>query len=67
MGRRSWITVLAAILWLGWSVSSAGERLLVYAVNYPLQYFAQRIAGDHADGPTAAATFQRRPVANSST
>ena len=49
MGRRSWMPVLAAILWLGWSVSSAGERLLVYAVNYPLQYFAQRIAGDHAE------------------
>ena len=24
-------------------------RLIVYAVNYPLQYFAQRIAGDQAD------------------
>jgi zinc transport system substrate-binding protein len=48
MGRRSWLTVFAAIVSLGWSVSSAGERLVVYAVNYPLQYFAQRIAGDHA-------------------
>jgi len=25
------------------------ERLVVYTVNYPLQYFAQRIAGDHAE------------------
>ena len=49
MGRRSWLTVVAAILSLGWSVSSAGERLLVYAVNYPLQYFAQRIAGEFAE------------------
>jgi zinc transport system substrate-binding protein len=26
----------------------AGEPLTVYTVNYPLQYFAQRIAGEHA-------------------
>ena len=25
------------------------DRLTVYTVNYPLQYFAQRIAGEHAD------------------
>lgn len=49
MGRRSWLTVFAAIVSLGWSVGSAGERLVVYAVNYPLQYFAQRIAGEFAE------------------
>jgi zinc transport system substrate-binding protein len=49
MGRRSWLTVFAAIFSLGWSVGSAGERLVVYAVNYPLQYFAQRIAGEFAE------------------
>jgi zinc transport system substrate-binding protein len=27
----------------------AEDRLTVYTVNYPLQYFAQRIAGEHAD------------------
>ena len=27
----------------------AADRLVVYTVNYPLQYFAQRIAGAHAD------------------
>lgn len=27
----------------------AAERLTVYTVNYPLQYFAERIAGDHAE------------------
>jgi zinc transport system substrate-binding protein len=27
----------------------ADERLRVYTVNYPLQYFAQRIAGEHAE------------------
>jgi zinc transport system substrate-binding protein len=26
-----------------------GERLTVYTVNYPLQYFAQRIAGPHVE------------------
>ena len=26
----------------------AGERLNIYVVNYPLKYFAQRIAGEHA-------------------
>jgi len=32
------------------STMAAGQgRLIVYTVNYPLQYFAQRIAGDHAD------------------
>jgi len=49
MGRWSWLTVFAAIVSLGWSVGSAGERLVVYAVNYPLQYFAQRIAGEFAE------------------
>jgi len=43
------MSVLAAILWLGGSPGVAAERLVVYAVNYPLQYFAQRIAGDHAE------------------
>jgi zinc transport system substrate-binding protein len=28
--------------------AAEAERLRVYTVNYPLQYFAQRIAGDHA-------------------
>ena len=27
----------------------AEDRLVVYTVNYPLQYFAQRIAGEHAE------------------
>ena len=49
MGRRSWMTLLAAILYVGSSVGVTAERLVVYAVNYPLQYFAQRIAGEHAE------------------
>jgi zinc transport system substrate-binding protein len=29
--------------------SAAAERLTIYTVNYPLQYFAERIAGDYAE------------------
>ena len=43
------LPVLAAFLWLISPVSIAADRLVVYAVNYPLQYFAQRIAGNHAE------------------
>ena len=28
--------------------SSTSDKLIVYVVNYPLKYFAERIAGDHA-------------------
>ncbi len=53
MFRRSSAPVpaamLAAMLWMGGSVCVATDRLVVYAVNYPLQYFAQRIAGEHAE------------------
>ena len=28
--------------------ASAEDPLTIYTVNYPLQYFAQRIAGEHA-------------------
>lgn len=43
---------LMAALWAVFITSTlAAEqgRLTVYTVNYPLQYFAQRIAGEHAD------------------
>jgi zinc transport system substrate-binding protein len=30
-------------------LASGQNRLTVYVVNYPLQYFAQRIAGEHAE------------------
>ncbi|MBW1818522.1 MAG: hypothetical protein JRJ60_15370, partial [Deltaproteobacteria bacterium] len=28
--------------------SLAGESLVVYVVNYPLKYFAERVAGEYA-------------------
>ena len=49
MTRLMLAPVVAAVLWLGCSVTAAAERLVVYTVNYPLQYFAQRIAGEHAE------------------
>ena len=40
--------ILCAVL--STSAMAAGQgQLTVYTVNYPLQYFAQRIAGEHAD------------------
>jgi zinc transport system substrate-binding protein len=40
--------ILCAVL--STSAMAAGRgQLTVYTVNYPLQYFAQRIAGEHAD------------------
>ncbi len=42
------ITAAAALL-AGLAMSAAAdERLVVYAVNYPVAYFAERIAGDAA-------------------
>ena len=49
MCRQILTPVVVAILWLGGSLPAAAERPAVYTVNYPLQYFAQRIAGDHAE------------------
>jgi zinc transport system substrate-binding protein len=46
---RFCMAVIAATLWLSGSVGVAAERLIVYTVKHPLEYFAQRIAGDHAE------------------
>jgi len=48
-------TALCALVWLAAALdgssaaqaAGAGERLNVYVVNHPLQYFAQRIGGEH--------------------
>lgn len=42
------LPLLVTVIGLASSASFAADRLLVYTVNYPLQYFAQRIAGDYA-------------------
>ena len=36
------------IVFSSWQLLAA-ERLTIHTVNYPLQYFAQRIAGEHAE------------------
>ena len=47
--RREWL-ICAIILWVIFtsSLSANADRLTVYVVNYPLKYFAERIAGEHA-------------------
>ena len=42
------ITISIACFLLKPGEGCAGERLNIYVVNYPLQYFAERIAGEHA-------------------
>ena len=42
------ITISIACVLLKPGEGCAGERLNIYVVNYPLQYFAERIAGEHA-------------------
>ncbi|MEN8761769.1 MAG: metal ABC transporter substrate-binding protein [Thiogranum sp.] len=39
----------AFLLCLLMASANAADKLTVYTVNYPLQYFAQRIAADHAE------------------
>lgn len=47
--RFSWKgLVLVAVVCLAPFNIDAGDKIVVYSVNYPLQYFAQRIAGEHA-------------------
>jgi zinc transport system substrate-binding protein len=41
--------VMTALFCLASVCANAGDKLLVYTVNYPLQYFAERIAGEHAE------------------
>jgi len=38
-----------AVILLASSNANAEDKLVVYTVNYPLQYFAQRIAGEQAE------------------
>jgi len=49
MRHRVGCTLVISMLYLATSVGVAAERLVVFTVNYPLQYLAQRIAEDHAE------------------
>lgn len=46
-----WFRPVACLVWLVLclpSLVAADDKLTVYVVNYPLKYFAERIAGEHA-------------------
>jgi len=47
--RREWLifAIFLCIIFTS-SFATSADRLSVYAVNYPLKYFAERIAGEHA-------------------
>lgn len=49
MTKRSLRLGLPAMLWAVAAVSAAAGPLRIYTVNYPLQYFTERIAGPHAE------------------
>ena len=49
MHPRGIIRIVTSVLLFAVSLAAAGEKLSVYTVNYPLQYFAQRIAGEQAE------------------
>ena len=49
MGRRLITGIITVVLLLAASIAVGQEKLAIYAVNYPLQYFAQRIAGEQAE------------------
>ncbi len=47
--RREWlIFAIFLCVIVTSSLSASADRLTVYVVNYPLKYFAERIAGEHA-------------------
>lgn len=46
MQRKKYLlSIMAMLIWA--SSLSAAEPLKIYSVNYPLQYFAERIGGEH--------------------
>lgn len=50
MRVRRWLPLVATVgLLLAAPLGAAAEKLVVYTVNYPLRYFAERIAGNHAE------------------
>ncbi len=42
------LTIAFLLTTLPWGIVLAGEKLTIYTVNYPLAYFAERLAGDLA-------------------
>ena len=44
----SMFLVVLCLMLFAATVNGASERMTIYVVNYPLKYFAERIAGEHA-------------------
>jgi zinc transport system substrate-binding protein len=42
------LVTIASLLLFSTATAGESEKLTIYVVNYPLQYFAERIAGEHA-------------------
>jgi zinc transport system substrate-binding protein len=42
------VTIFFVLSLNSWGGNPSAETLTAYVVNYPLKYFAERIAGDHA-------------------
>ncbi|MDH3929861.1 MAG: metal ABC transporter substrate-binding protein, partial [Deltaproteobacteria bacterium] len=42
------LVTIAGLLFFSSARAGESEKLTIYVVNYPLQYFAERIAGEHA-------------------
>jgi len=42
------LVTIAGLLFFSSTRAGESEKLTIYVVNYPLQYFAERIAGEHA-------------------
>jgi zinc transport system substrate-binding protein len=42
------VTIIFATVLCSYAAGEQSEKLTVYTINYPLKYFAERIAGDHA-------------------
>jgi zinc transport system substrate-binding protein len=49
MRSHAWLWLMLVLVLSTGSVGAEGSRFALYTVNYPLQYFAERIAGDHAE------------------
>jgi zinc transport system substrate-binding protein len=48
MKKTACFLVCTVLVWVFCTPALAVEKLTVYTVNYPLAYFAERIAGEHA-------------------
>ncbi|MGB6281042.1 MAG: hypothetical protein WBG91_12605, partial [Syntrophobacteria bacterium] len=42
------VVTIASLMLFSTATADESEKLTIYVVNYPLQYFAERIAGEHA-------------------